>query len=178
MDKQKKIDVTGDIQKMIDDSSALYLINFTGMTVEQVEDLRGAFFKEEIKYRVVKNTLALRALRESAKFASFAEGLEEFLKGPTGIVFAGDDPVKPAKILKAKTEKSDKPKFKAAVIEGQLYGSDKLDTLAKLLSKNEIIGAICGSLNSPVSGIVGSINAVIRDLASVIEEAAKKKNAA
>lgn len=177
MDKAKKQEIIDEIKGLMNSSSALYLTDFTGMTVEEVDELRSEFFKSKVKYKVVKNTLALRAMRESDSFASFEEKLKDFLVGPTGIVFADEDPVIPAKILKKSFSKIEKPKFKVAVVDNQFYGSDKLNELASLLSKEELIAGILSSLDSPVSGIVGTLNAVVRDLSSVIEEVAKKKAA-
>ena len=177
MDKTKKIELTDDIKEMMNATDALYLIDFSGMTVAEVESLRDEFFKAGIKYKVIKNTLAKRALQESEKFSGYTEQLTEFLKGPTGIVFPGEDVVSPARILKKASEKTEKPKFKAAVLDGQIYGSDKLNELSALMTKDELIAGICASLNSPVSGIVGAINSLMRDLCSLIEEIAKKKAA-
>jgi large subunit ribosomal protein L10 len=177
MDKAKKQEIIDEIKELMSSSSALYLTDFTGMTVEEVDNLRSEFYKSKVKYKVVKNTLALRALRESDKFSSFEGKLKDFLIGPTGIVFADEDPVAPAKILKKSFTKIEKPKFKVAVVDNQFYGSDKLNELASLLSKEELIAGILSSLDSPVSGLVGILNAVIRDLSSVIEEVAKKKAA-
>ncbi|HPS64551.1 MAG TPA: 50S ribosomal protein L10 [Ignavibacteria bacterium] len=177
MDKAKKSELTGEIKDMMNTTDALYFIDFSSMTVADVENLRGEFHKAGIKYKVVKNTLAKRALKESDKFSGFTESLSDFLKGPTGIVFPGEDVVSPARILKKASEKTERPKFKAAVLDGQIYGSDKLNELSSLLTKDEIISGICASLNSPVSGIVGTINALMRDLGSIIEEVAKKKAA-
>ncbi|MBN1633550.1 MAG: 50S ribosomal protein L10 [Ignavibacteria bacterium] len=177
MEKAKKSEFIGEIKELMDSSNAMYLIDFSKMTVAEVEELRAEFYKVGLKYRVVKNTLALRAVKESDNYAVFSEQLDAFLKGPTGIVFAYDDPVTVAKILRKNNEKTGKPKFKTAVLDGIVYGSDKLNELASLLTKDELISSICGSLNSPVSGISGAINAVMRDLASIIEEVAKKNAA-
>lgn len=177
MDKAKKQEIIDEIRELMNKSSALYLTDFTGMTVEQTDELRSEFFKSNIKYKVVKNTLALRAIKESENFASFEENIKDFLVGPTGIVFGIEDPVAPAKILKKSFTKIEKPKYKVAIVDNQFYGSDKLNELASLLSKEELIAGILSSLDSPVSGIVGALNAVIRDLSSVIEEVAKKRAA-
>jgi len=177
MEKSKKNEIIAEIKEMMNNSPAIYLIDFAGMTVADVNNLRGEFFKAEIKYKVVKNTFAIRALQESNQYSGFVENLTGHLKGNTGIVFSGSDPIAPAKILKKVTEKVDRPKFKAAIVDNLYYGSDKMALLASLLSKEELISGILSSLDSPVSGIVGSINAVVRDLASIIEEAAKKRAA-
>jgi large subunit ribosomal protein L10 len=143
------------------------------MNVASTVNLRLLFHKEGIDYLVAKNTLIWRALNE----AGF-EGLDEsFLRGNTGIAFGNDDPLVPAKILKPILDKSDKPQFKAAIVEGVFYDAKSLDILASLPTKSELIAGILGSLHAPITGIVGSINAVMRDLASVIEEAAKKRSA-
>jgi large subunit ribosomal protein L10 len=177
MEKDKKIKVTGEIKEMLDNAGALYLTDFIGMTVEEVNELRNEFYKSNIKYKVVKNTLALRAIKESKNYSGYVEKLDEFLEGPTSIVFSDEDPVAPAKILKKFYDKSEKPKLKVAIVENEMYGSDKLNVLASLLSKDELMSGIVFCINSPVSGIVGSINATIRDLASVIKEVAKKNAA-
>jgi len=177
MEKDKKIEITGEIKEMLDNAGALYLTDFIGMTVEEVNELRNEFYKADIKYKVVKNTLAIRAIKESKNYSSYDKKLDEFFEGPTSIVFSGEDPVAPAKILKKFYDKSEKPKLKVAIVENEMYGSDKLNVLASLLSKDELMSGIVFCINSPISGIIGSINATIRDLASVIEEVAKKNAA-
>jgi len=177
MEKDKKIKVTGEIKEMLDNTGALYLTDFNGMTVEEVNELRNEFYKSNIKYKVVKNTLALRAIKELKNYSGYVEKLDEFLVGPTSIVFSDEDPVAPAKIIKKFYDKSKKPKLKVAIVENEVYGSDKLNVLASLLSKNELMSGIIFCINSPVFSIVGSINATIRDLASVVEEVAKKNAA-
>jgi len=177
MEKIKKNEIIAAIKDKMNNAPAIYLIDFAGMTVAEVDNLRSEFYKANIKYKVVKNTFALRAMKESESYSQFVNDLEGHFKGNTGIIFADSDPGAPARILKKLTEKSDKPKFKAAIVDKLYFGSDKMQQLASLLTKEEIIAGILSSLDSPVSGIVGAINAVIRDLASVIEEAAKKKAA-
>ena len=147
----------------------------------QTNLLRDDFFEAKVDYKVVKNTLIKRALESAGedgtvKFSQNLQALVDSLKGPTGVIFAYDDPVSPAKILKKHFDKLERPKLKVAVIENETYEGKRLNELASLLSKPQIIAAILGSLDAPISGIVGSINAVFRDLASVIEEVSKKQN--
>jgi large subunit ribosomal protein L10 len=177
MNKEQKAESVSEIKELIESSEAMYFMDFAGLTVEEVNELRKEFFKSELKYKVVKNTLTARALKESEKYSSHVEKLSEILHGPTGIVFAYKNPVAPAKILKKYADKIDRPKLKIAIVENEIYDSKQLNTLASLPTKEEIISGILGSLNSPASGIVGSINAAMRDLFSVIEEVAKKKAA-
>ena len=177
MNKEQKAEGVAEIKELIQGSEAMYLTDFSGLTVEEVNELRKEFYKSGVKYKVVKNTLTVRALQETEKYSKHVEKLTEILNGPTGIVFAYDNPVSPAKIIKKFFDKIERPKLKVAVVEDEIYDSKKLNTLASLPTKEEVIAGILGSLDSPASGIVGSINAAMRDLFSVIEEVAKKRAA-
>jgi large subunit ribosomal protein L10 len=177
MNKEQKAESVQEIKELLQSSEALYFTDFSGLTVEEVNELRKEFYKSEIKYKVVKNTLTARALKETDKYSAYLDKFNEILNGPTGIVFATKNPAAPAKILKKFVDKIDRPKLKIAIVENEVYDSKKLNNLASLPTKEEVIASILGSLNSPASGIVGSINAVMRDLFSVIEEVAKKKAA-
>ena len=121
--------------------------------------------------------MIVRALKETDKYSSHFEKLDEMLHGPTGIIFAKENPVAPAKILKKFFDKLERPKLKIAIVEDSAYDSKQLNTLAALPSKEELISSILSSLDSPASGIVGSVNALMRDLFSVIEEVGKKQAA-
>ncbi len=177
MTKKQKEQAVLEIKEKLEKASSLYFTDFSGLTVEQTNELRDEFFNAKVDYHVIKNTLIKKALEQSSnsKFSGEIEKLIENLKGPTGVVFAYDDPVSPAKIIKKFYEKLEKPKLKIALVESVTYDKSKLNELASLPTKPEIISSIIGSLHAPISGIVNAINAVIRDLASVIEEATKKK---
>jgi len=177
MNKEQKAESVKEIKELIESSEAMYFTDFAGLTVEEVNELRKEFYKSDLKYKVVKNTLTVRALRESEKYSAHIERLDEILHGPTSIVFAYKNPVAPAKILKKFADKIDRPKLKIAIVENEVYDSKQLNSLASLPSKEEIISSILGSLDSPASGIVGSINATMRDLFSVIEEVGIKNAA-
>jgi large subunit ribosomal protein L10 len=178
MNKQEKAQVVSEIKEKFDKASSIYLTDFTGLTVEQTNEFRTDLFNAKVDYRVIKNTLikkALDAAGKDSKFSDQSAKIIESLKGPTGVIFAYEDPVSPAKVIKKFFEKIQKPKLKVALIENVVYDNSKLNQLAALPTKPEIISSIIGSLHAPISGIVNSINAVIRDLASIVEEVAKKK---
>jgi large subunit ribosomal protein L10 len=178
MNKQDKEQEVLEIKEKLDKASSIYLTDFSGLTVEETNLLRDEFFNASVDYKVLKNTLVKKALAQGEnKFSAQAEQISEYLKGPTGVVFTYDDPVAPAKIIKKFYDKGEKPKLKMALVESQVYDSKQLNQLASLPSKPEIISSIIGSLHAPISGIVGSINAVLRDLSSLVEEVAKKKAA-
>jgi large subunit ribosomal protein L10 len=173
MNKNEKAEIIAKAKELIENSTALYLTDYSKINVADISDIRNQFRKEGVKYKVFKNTLFKRALVESGKY----EKLSNHLEGMTGFAFASTNPVAPAKIIKKYFDASQKLSLKACYIETQYYDGNKLSELAELPTKEEIIAGILGSLNSPASGIVGSIAAVMRDLVSVVDEVSKKKAA-
>ena len=173
MNKNEKAELIAEAKELIQNASAVYLTDYSKINVLDISEIRNQFRKDGVKYRVFKNTLFKRALVESGKFEKLADHLE----GMTGFAFASTNPVAPAKIIKKYNDTSQKFPLKACYIETQYYDGSKLKELAELPTKEEVIAGILGSLNSPASGIVGSIAAVIRDLVSVIDEVSKKKAA-
>jgi large subunit ribosomal protein L10 len=173
MNKNEKAELIAEAKELIDNSTAIYLTDYSKINVADISDIRNQFRKESVNYKVFKNTLFKRALEESGKFEKLANHLE----GMTGFAFASTNPVAPAKIIKKYFDASQKLTLKACYIEDEYFDGSKLGELAALPSKKELIASILGSLDSPVSGIVGSISAVMRDLVSVIDEVSKKKAA-
>lgn len=170
---QQKKQVVESLVEKFQKANGCYFLDFEKMNVESTTKLRRLFHEKGIEYKVAKNTLVEIALEQ----VGLIQPTSDFLRGNTGLAFGYDDPTIPAKVLKPILDKEDKPKFKAAIIEGVFYDKDQLKTLAALPSKADMIAGILGSLDSPVSGIIGSINAVMRDVASLIEEVAKKQSA-
>ncbi len=168
---QKKRETVAALTEKFKRASGFYLVDFMGMKVDFSIRFRRELRKKGIDYQVAKNTLIKRALVEVGDFKI----PEVIFTKATGVVFAYDDPVAPAKVIKEISEKTELPKLKAAVIEGQYYDGSQLKLLASLPSKPELISGILGSLDAPISGIVGAINAVLRDVAYLVEEVAKKQ---
>jgi large subunit ribosomal protein L10 len=171
--EQKKIIVEELVDKF-KKAQGVYFVNFQTMTVAEVQDFRKAVKEKELEYKVAKNTLIKRAMNEVGGY----EIPDEMLFGATGVVFTYDDPTTPAKIIKKFVDDIKKPEFKGAQLDGQLFNNTQLKTVADLPSKEDMFAAIVGSVGAPASGIVGSIAALMRDIASMVEEVAKKKEAA
>jgi len=169
---QKKA-IVADLIELLKPAQAVFFVDFAKLSVQETTEIRKEFRQIGAYMRVAKNTLILRALAE-------IEGLDvpaELLAGQTAIIIAGEDATAPAKIIKRIFDKTERLGLKAALIEGQLYEGKQLNLVASLPSRADLMAGIIGSLQSPISGIVGSINAVMRDLSSLIEEVAKKKAA-
>jgi large subunit ribosomal protein L10 len=170
MNKDEKTEIISEVKEMIENSSAIYLTDYSGITVADISTIRNEFRKEGVRYKVIKNTLFKRALEEAGKY----DKLADHLIGMTGYAFASDNPVAPAKIIKKYNDASQKLSLKACYIENQYYDGNKLNEIASLPSKNDLIAGILASINSPASGIVGTINAVFSNLVSVIDQISKK----
>ncbi len=173
MNKSEKQQVITEVAETVSRSSAMYFTDFSGLTVEQATDLRRELRKAGVEYRVVKNTLIKEALEQVTGY----DKVYNKLVGPTGVAFAFDDAVVPAKVIDKFIEKHKKLSLKAAVLDKQVYDGSKLKDLAKLPSKKEMMAGILGCIQSPLAGVPSVMNAVMRDLVSVIGEIEKKKAA-
>lgn len=172
LDDKKRI--TEELYEQLKASGTIYLTDFTGLSVKAMTELRTKLREEGLGYRVVKNTLAKRAIADLD-----LPGLEEHLEGPTGLLFSESDPVGPAKAVKdfAK-ENDDRPVFKIGVIDGAEVTSDDISRLAELPSRDQLLGSIAGSLTAGVAGIAGALNALMRDIADMIDQVARKNESA
>jgi large subunit ribosomal protein L10 len=173
MKRSEKEAIIAEVAEKAARAIAMYFADFSKLTVAEETELRREFRKSCVEYNVVKNTLARKALEQLNGY----DRVFDKLVGPTGIAYSYDDPSAPAKIIKKFSEKTGKLKLKIAVVEKQVYDATKLDQLASMPTRKEIIAAILGSINAPASGIVGAVNAVTRDLVYVIDAIEKKKAA-
>ncbi len=151
----------------------LFLTDFAGLTVEEITKLRGELRKDGSTYAVVKNTLFKIAAGDD-----IAKQLDAFLAGPTGIVFAGIDPVAPAKAIKQFADDSKKLGIKAAYIDGQLVDAKQVNALAALPPKSELIARLVGTLASPLRGLVTVLSGNQSGLVRVLNAIREQKEAA
>ena len=147
----------------------MFLTDFQGLTVEEITNLRGELRKDGSTYAVVKNTLFKIAAGDD-----LAKALDSYLAGPTGIVFAGTDPVAPAKAISKFADDSKKLGIKAAYIDGQLVDAKQVAVLASLPPKIELIARLVGTLASPMRGLVtvlqGNQSGLVRALNAIREQ--------
>lgn len=172
--RKEKIALTQQLTEQLEGAKVLYLTDFTGLDVQSMTVLRTRFREIGSRFVVVKNRLALRALENLD-----LPDISEHLRGPTGVVISGDeDPVRPAKALREFAKENDElPSLKVGVIEQRVVGPDEIRALAELPPREQLLGSIAGSLTASVGGIVNILNALLRDIASLAEEVAKKQEA-
>ena len=158
MTKQEKAVVIEELKEKFSNSSFFYVADSSALTVEQVNSLRRSFFEKGIKMKVVKNTLAIKAL-ESAQDEKNYEGVIDAFKGPSALLFT-EVANAPAKIIKEfrKEHKSEKPAIKAAYIDSDIYiGDEQLDALSELKSKEDLLANLITLLNSPMSNLLSAL---------------------
>ncbi|MDZ7690307.1 MAG: 50S ribosomal protein L10 [Balneolaceae bacterium] len=166
----KKKAAVEDATENLNSAGAVYITNYSGMSVAEINNLRGEFFKGDITFKVYKNTLMKRAMDEVGGY----EDLYPHLVEQNGFAFVEEEFAAPAKVIKKFYEESKKPKFKAAIIDGDFYGEDQLETLAAMKSKSEVIGDIVGLLLAPVSNVVSALQAPGKSIAGAVETIAEK----
>ena len=175
MPTARKEAAIGELAKRLAASQTLFLTDYAGLTVSEITKLRGELRKDGSSYAVVKNTLFRIAAGD------LASQLEMFLAGPTGIVFAGEDPIAPAKALKTFSDNVKKVAVKAAYIDGRVVDAKAVDILAKLPPKLELMAKLVGTLANPLRGLVtvlsGNQSGLVRVLNAVREQKAAASNA-
>lgn len=166
---QKK-EVVTEITEHLKSANALYITNFKGMSVPEINELRGKFREGDIRFKVYKNTMVKRAMEDVGGY----EDLYPYLAEQNGFAFVEEELAGPAKVLKEFSEQYNKPEYKAAIIDGDFYGEDKLELLAAMKSKKEVIGDIAGLLLSPVSNIISGLQAQGSNIAASLKTIAEK----
>ncbi|HEV3155067.1 MAG TPA: 50S ribosomal protein L10 [Candidatus Baltobacteraceae bacterium] len=173
MPTAKKEAAIGELKDRLANAGNLFFTNYAGLTVEEITRLRDELRKDGSTYAVAKNTLFSIAAGED-----LAKQLEQYLHGPTAIVFAGNDPVAPAKAIKKFSDDVKQIEVKAAYIEGRVVGSDQVKALAALPSREELIAKMVGSIASPLRGLVTVLSGNQSGLVRVLNSIREKKEAA
>ena len=167
MKKEAKDTIIVELGQKLKEYPHFYLVDVTGMNAEATSDFRRKCFKQQIKMVVVKNTLLHKALEASGTDFSEIYGT---LKGNTAVLFCETANV-PAKLLKDKDiAKAGIPSLKAAYAEeGIFVGADKLDELAALKSKNELIADVVALLQSPAKNVVSALQSGANTIHGVLK---------
>ncbi|MCD6361628.1 MAG: 50S ribosomal protein L10 [Armatimonadetes bacterium] len=167
---EEKKQLVAQVRERLADTSSIYLMEFPGLTVAQISELRRRIIDAGGRMYVIKNRLFKRAI-EGTEF----EPLADVLIGPNAATFCGDDPIGPLKALAEFLDENEMPPVKAGLVEGRLLSDAELDRLSKIPGRDELIAMVVGGIGGPVTDFVFTINALVSDLVYTLQAVADKK---
>ncbi len=169
-----KYDIVTSLKERLQDAKAIVLVDYKGINIEEVNQLRSRFRSEKVDYFVQKNTLVKIALNDLGIF-----DLDDYLVGPTALAICKKDEISPARIvtkfIKEVMEEKGFPKFKAGLIGGKLMTSEQIDVLAKLPTREELLAKLMGSAQAPISKMMGVTQGIVRKFIYAVDAVAKQK---
>ena len=172
MNRSEKTAAIEALKEKFENTAYFYVTDSSTLTVEQVNKFRRMCFEKGIEMKVIKNTLAVKALETAPEEKKFSEILSA-LKGPTAILFTETANL-PARLLKDFRKENDKPVLKAAYIDTDVFfGDEQIEVLANLKSKEELVGEIIGLLQSPARNVISALQSgggTIMGLLKALEE--------
>jgi large subunit ribosomal protein L10 len=169
-DKQQIVE---DLRERFSKSAIIVLTDYKGLDVAAMNDLRRKLRAEEIEYRVAKNTLLIRASVDNDGAL-----IQDFFKGPSAVALSYDDPVAPAKVLAQFAKGNQKLEIKVGVMNGKVLDADAINALAKLPSREVLLGQLLATLNAVPTSFVRAIAEVPRGFVNVLAALKDQKEAA
>jgi large subunit ribosomal protein L10 len=170
MAKPAKIEAVADIAGRFSSSEAALLTEYRGLTVGQMAEIRGALRAAGADYRVLKNTLARIALRNSG-----LDDLEGMLEGPTAIAFCRGDVAAAAKVLDEATTKFPVLVIKGGLLKGSVMSAEQARRLARLEPREVQLAKIATMMNSPAQQLATVLSALLRNLGSMLAQVVERK---
>ena len=170
MTKDQKVVAIQEIKDLLQGAKVVYVADLEGLNAAKSSDFRRQAFKNNIKVKVVKNTLLQKAM-EQIDGVDFSEMFETF-KGNSAVLIS-ETANAPAKLIKDFRKKEEKPALKSAFVQETFYvGDNNLDTLVNIKSREEMIGEIIGLLQSPIRNVLSALQNKPETVEAKAEEAA------
>jgi large subunit ribosomal protein L10 len=158
--RPEKVAVVDRVSEQLSGAAATLLTDYRGLSVGELAELRTELRKVDATYEVVKNTLTRLAARQAGM-----EGLDEMLVGPTAIVFCGEDPVGPAKALKAFKKDHDALVIKGGYLDGAVLEAEEAIQLAELASREDLLSTLAGLMYNSLAGFARLLQTPLTDAA-------------
>jgi large subunit ribosomal protein L10 len=169
MPKPEKIEAVEVLKGKFSAAKGIVLADFTGLTVAEADDLRRRCREAEVEYRVVKNTLAKIAARES----ELAE-LGEYFHGPVAVAMSEKDSVAPARVLAEFRKAVQKMVFIGGFLEGRVFPPEEVRRIASLPPREGLLAQVVAAVQAPMGQIVWTLDGLLRNLVSIVDQASKK----
>lgn len=170
MVRPEKVSAVAEIVENLNKSTAAVLTDYRGLTAEEMTELRRGLREGGVNFKIFKNTLATIAAREAG-----LDDLAGMLVGPTAIAFGFDDPIALAKMLNDFAKTHDALEIKGGILEKQIIDSAKVEELAKLPGREQLIAQFIGMLNMPLVRLVTALHKPVRDLAVTLGQVVQNK---
>jgi large subunit ribosomal protein L10 len=170
MNREQKAVAIEEIAAHIDESHAIFAVDYRGISVPQVAELRAKLRDADATFKVVKNSLTERAADQAG-----AETLKDYLAGPTALTFVRGDVATAAKAIADYARATQLLPFKGGLMDGATLDVDQLRSLSRLPSRDVLYGQLVGVVASPVGGLVRSLSALVGGLASALGQVRDKK---
>jgi large subunit ribosomal protein L10 len=168
--REEKRQQSDDLRSVLAGASTLFLMENTGLKVNEINELRSQIRKTEATYKVVKNSVVKLAVEGTPM-----EGLVPYLVGPKALAFTGGDSVALAKVLRDFVKTHPALTFRQAILDGQLLESEEAREVAELPSKEELLTKLVFLLQSPIRRLVVALASPAQKLASVLGQVAESK---
>lgn len=162
--------VVEDIKNKIENAKSIVFVKFAGLTVAEDTELRREFRKNNVEYKVLKNTLIKRAFNDFGITA-----FDEDLNGPTSVAFGADETAAAKVIVDASKKYENKVVVKSAYVDNQKVDVNGVKALAAMPSKEELIAKMLGSMQAPLTNFVGVLSAMPRSLVIALNAIAEKQ---
>ncbi len=160
MNKEQKIEAVAQIAQQIEESQAVFAIDYRGITVSQIASVRAQLGDVDASFRVVKNSLT-----ELAADKAGAEHLKSLLEGPTALTFVRGDAAAAAKAISTFNRETDLLPFKGGIMDGEPIEVEQLKIIARLPAREVLYGQLVGMIAAPVGGLVRGLGGLIGGLA-------------
>lgn len=172
MNREQKEQAVAEIADEIKESQAVFAVDYRGITVAQVADVRSKLRDADATLRVVKNTLTERAADNAG-----AEHLKGLLTGPTALTFVRGDAAAAAKAISTFNKETELLEFKGGMMDGEALEIDQIKAIAKLPSRDVLYGQLVGLVAAPVGGLVRGLGSMVGGLAIALGQLQEQKAA-
>jgi large subunit ribosomal protein L10 len=160
MNRDQKTAVVDEIAGQIQEAEAIFAIDYRGISVDQVADLRTKLRAADARFRVVKNSLSERAADKAGM-----DSLKPMLIGPTALAFVKGDAAMAAKALNDAARRLNLLEFKGGVLNGSVLSADDVRSIARLPTREVLYGQLVGTVAAPLTGLARGLNALVTGLA-------------